>query len=169
MNCVDERPAQYLADQNHLTDPPTALSELAFARVPADARLLAPLRGALSCFASNSGLTDGDVHDFVLATYEAMVNVVEHAYRHCLDVGTFDVKAVHDPRRGILTVTVADRGRWREALPRPSHHRGRGLTLMRSCSDSIEFNPGAGGTGTQVELRWSRGSLGFTTDNEQRG
>ncbi|MDG3010859.1 ATP-binding protein [Rhodococcus sp. D2-41] len=136
--------------------------------MPAEACRLAPMRSALSRFASDAGLPADDACDFLLATYEAMVNVVEHAYP-AGEVGTFDLWAAHDAWRGTIVVTVTDRGRWRLDEADPSLHRGRGITLMRSCSDAMEINPGVDGTGTQVTLEWTRDCARPAPDDEQCG
>jgi serine/threonine-protein kinase RsbW len=84
--------------------------------------------------------------DVLLSLNEALANAAEFAY---LDgsAGTCDVQAVRDGDRRTLTVTVVDRGRWREpdAADR-RRRRGRGIPLMRTLADALVINPSASGT-----------------------
>ena len=90
--------------------------------------------------------------DVVLALNEALANAAEFAY---VDggAGTVDVEAVLDVRRGTITVTVSDRGRWRETNPLNRQRcRGRGIPLMRTLADSVIID--TSGLGTNVCLRF---------------
>ena len=97
--------------------------------------------------------------DMVLALNEALSNSAEFAYLEGGD-GTIDVEAVRDPARHILSVTVTDRGRWREANPlNRQRRRGRGIPLMRTLADSVVID--TSGVGTTVRLRFDRVTLEF--------
>ncbi len=90
--------------------------------------------------------------DIVLAVNEALANAAEFAY---LDggPGTVDVEAVRDLRRGMVTITVSDQGRWRETNPLNRQRcRGRGIPLMRTLADSVIMD--TSGLGTNVCLRF---------------
>lgn len=86
------------------------------------------------------------VHDIGLAGYEAMTNTVLHAYPR----GTLGVLELHARlSRQALTVTVIDRGRWREEAPVGPGH---GLPLIRELPDHTEISTGE--HGTAVEMVW---------------
>jgi serine/threonine-protein kinase RsbW len=122
-------------------------------KVPAAAAELPALRRALSSWSGEAGLGPEAVQSVVLAAYEAMANVVDHAYRN--DPGMLDVRASCTGRDGI-TVTVTDFGHWRQ-LPADPGSRGRGLLLMRRLATSTEIDATA--DGTSVLLWWSRATL----------
>lgn len=99
-----------------------------------------------------TGLDPTRVCDVVLAVNEALANSVEFAYVDGGD-GTIDVEAVPDVRRYSLTVTVTDRGRWRETNPLNRQRcRGRGIPLMRTLADSVVID--TSGMGTSVAMRF---------------
>ncbi len=88
----------------------------------------------------------------VLAVNEALANTAEFAYCDGGD-GTVDVEAFNDPSRRTLTVTVADRGRWRETNPlNRQRFRGRGIPLMHTLADSVIID--TSGLGTSVCMRF---------------
>ena len=92
-------------------------------------------------------LTETRVCDVVLAVSEALANVAEFAYLTFEADGTVDLEAVHNSRRSTLTVTIADRGRWRR--PDPGHSqlsRGRGIPLMRILADGVSIDGSLRGT-----------------------
>lgn len=92
--------------------------------------------------------------DLILATNEALANAAEFAYANAAEPGTMDVEAAFDPGAGVLSVTVADRGTWRDrsGLP-PSKARGRGIPLMEALSDSTSIDRSP--AGTRVLLQWT--------------
>jgi serine/threonine-protein kinase RsbW len=97
-------------------------------------------------------LDEARICDVVLAVNEALANTAEFAY---LDGGddTVDLEAVCDPVRRTLTITVSDRGRWRETNPLTrQRRRGRGIPLMRSLADSVMID--TSGLGTSVCMRF---------------
>lgn len=99
-----------------------------------------------------TGLDPTRVCDVVLAVNEALANSVEFAYLDGGD-GTVDVEAVRDVRRCTLTVTVSDRGHWRETDPLNRQRcRGRGIPLMRTFADSVIID--TSGLGTSVAMRF---------------
>lgn len=120
-------------------------------RVPAAAERLGQLRHALADWAAGLGLTAQITKDMVLATYEAMANVVVHAYRDRAG-GTLDLYAHADRVRGIVTVSVADYGCWRP--PTPDHSsRGRGLSLMRGLAEHTGIRRNRSGTTVTMTYR----------------
>ena len=128
-----------------------AIAPLRWEGIPADARLLVDARRALEDWALAAGIHPVTVSDIVLASYEAMANAAEHAYR--LRPGTIDLLATRSGS-GDVHVTVRDRGDWR-VPPSDPGARGRGLLMIRSVS-SAEIEPGP--HGTTVVMRWSAGA-----------
>ena len=99
-----------------------------------------------------TGLSETRLCDVVLAVNEALANTAEFAYVDGGE-GTVDFEAVRDPGRRTLTVTVSDRGRWRETNPlNRQRRRGRGIPLMRTLADSVIID--TSGLGTSVCMRF---------------
>jgi serine/threonine-protein kinase RsbW len=80
--------------------------------------------------------------DLVLATSEALENVVDHAFANTPDVGAMTLRADLDD--DVVTIVVSDDGHWRSPTTGPTS-RGRGLTLMESLTE-VEVEHGEGGT-----------------------
>jgi len=119
-------------------------------RVPAAAGRLAGLRHALAEWAGRVGLSDEDVEALVLASYEAMANSVEHAYRDETQ-GVLDLRARVDDEQGRVVVTVTDYGQWKP--PEPSGGlRGRGLSLIQGLTTTATITPTI--DGTTVTMFW---------------
>jgi serine/threonine-protein kinase RsbW len=119
-------------------------------RVPAVPGRLAGLRHALAEWATRAGLDEEDTEALVLASYEAMANTVEHAYRDQTQ-GLLDLRARVDGQQNRIVVTVTDYGRWKP--PQPSGGlRGRGLSLMQGLSSTETITPTTGGT--TVTMFW---------------
>jgi serine/threonine-protein kinase RsbW len=119
-------------------------------RVPAVPSRLADLRHALAEWAARIGLPDEDTEALVLASYEAMANSVEHAYRDQTE-GILDLRARVDDAQSRVVVTVTDYGRWKP--PRMSGGlRGRGLSLIRGLTSTSTVTPTTGGT--TVTMIW---------------
>jgi serine/threonine-protein kinase RsbW len=93
--------------------------------------------------------------DLLLATNEALANAAEFAYATVDRPGTMDMLAAFDPAEGVLTVTVADRGVWRERTPaaHANKARGRGIPLMEALTDRAEIDRSP--AGTRVVLQWT--------------
>ena len=119
-------------------------------RVPAVAGRLAGLRHALAEWARGIGLPDEDTEALVLASYEAMANTVEHAYRD-QSQGVLEVRGQVDDKQGRVVVTVTDFGQWQP--PRPSGGlRGRGISLIQGLTSTSTITPTTGGT--TVTMIW---------------
>lgn len=119
-------------------------------RVPAVPGRLAGLRHALAKWATRLGLPEEDTEALVLASYEAMANTVEHAYRDQTQ-GLLDLRAQVDDEQGRVVVTVTDYGQWKP--PQPSGGlRGRGLSLIRGLTSTATITPTTGGT--TVTMFW---------------
>ncbi len=107
----------------------------------------AALRDVLASWALERGLPPELAEDLKLTAYEAMTNVVKHAYPDDTDGNIMTITAAHDC--GTVTITVADEGRWRDGR-RPDG--GRGLPIIRAFApeSSVTSTP----TGTIVRLSW---------------
>ncbi|GAA3432677.1 hypothetical protein GCM10018954_022800 [Kutzneria kofuensis] len=117
--------------------------------VPTNATALAEAREQLVAWASTAGLDAEQIEDVALATYEAMANVVDHAYDQ--PGGVFDLHACrHDDQ---VTVTVADNGRWKSPVCGKQSWRGRGLLIIERISCEFELTRHA--RGTVVTMSWS--------------
>ncbi len=119
--------------------------------IPPDTRYGRLVRERLAAFALARRVAPHDVTELVTAVSEAVANAVEHARTSraievvCAFAGErliatvadhgigFDTSALHEPR-----------------LPEPLAERGRGVPIMRQCSDllTIESVPGQGTTVT---------------------
>jgi anti-sigma regulatory factor (Ser/Thr protein kinase) len=119
--------------------------------IPAVVDRLFGVRQRLTQWSSAAGLSEELVNDVGLAAYEAMANVVDHAYPD--GNGDFDLHAVGD--HDLVTVTITDRGCWKPPLttPSPSSLRGRGLVIMEKLSSQFELAPLD--SGTTVRMTWS--------------
>lgn len=97
-------------------------------------------------------MDEARICDVVLAVNEALANTAEFAYLDGGD-GTVDLEALRDSVRRTLTITVSDRGRWRETNPlNRQRRRGRGIPLIRSLADSVIID--TSGLGTSVCMRF---------------
>jgi serine/threonine-protein kinase RsbW len=125
-----------------------------FARVlEADLATPSLLRRALLAWLGELCWPADETEDLVLAVDEAVANVVDHAYLHAdagqdRVVGVYAV-AVPSPERRRIRVQVVDSGRWRPTRSDPGY-RGRGLSMMRACCDSLHIHPTP--TGTRVTI-----------------
>jgi anti-sigma regulatory factor (Ser/Thr protein kinase) len=115
-------------------------------RRPARPDSLAGIRQELRHWLARHGVDRGTIDRVLLTSGEACSNAVEHAYGP--GDAWFELDAAIGD--GALTVTVRDRGRWRD--PRGSN-RGRGLQLIHAVADGVDVRPEP--TGTSVTLRHS--------------
>jgi serine/threonine-protein kinase RsbW len=102
-------------------------------------------------------LTDAETaDDLSLAVYEALANVVDHAYRERDTPGDMLLSGVASCPLGSgrdLVVTVADGGVWRSG--EDPGWRGRGLPLMRRLTESMSVLSDLRGTTVQLRRRVS--------------
>lgn len=116
-------------------------------RLPAEARSLPVVRGALDGFTRRAGASDEEVLDLKVACSEACSNVIEHAYG--TRAGTFRLNVA--AREGGVAISVSDSGRWRREHPRGVRRGGHGLKLMRALTDEVEIRSRTP-TGTEVRM-----------------
>ncbi|WP_306215849.1 SpoIIE family protein phosphatase [Actinoplanes sp. RD1] len=120
---------------------------------PARSDELAGLRDAVGSWLDALGGRREDHLALTLAAYEAAANVVDHAYHHQTrdggQPGRLRLHATLD-NDGRVTIQVGDDGRWRAP---DGTGGGRGLALMRACTDDLRLDHRH--TGTTVTLRRS--------------
>jgi PAS domain S-box-containing protein len=130
---------------------PVPLTGRPLLRVPAEPRVLAPLRQTLRRWLRES---DADAHvanDILLACGEVCTNVIQHAYG--AKEGPLEISLdVHD---GTAEVTIRDQGCWR---PSSGVHGGYGLPLVQELMESVELTGGPDGTVVRMRRRASSGS-----------
>jgi|ERR1700694_217841 len=145
-------------------DPPAAphTGEARFVRtgIPADAVGAAQTRVEFYAWLQRHFSLGGErLNDLVLTAYEALANAAEFAYLATESTGTMDLRADYDSGLDNLTVTISDRGTWREpvdsSLQSGPHIRlrGRGIPLMRALADEATFHTTS--AGTRVRLAWN--------------
>lgn len=112
----------------------------------ADADCARQLRGRFQQWLVTLGAPAALVDDLTLAVYEALANVVEHAYHphHPHPVMHLQARLDH----GQLLITITDHGRWRP--PGEPGYRGRGLAMMRSLASEVHLVATAHGTTVQL-------------------
>jgi serine/threonine-protein kinase RsbW len=115
----------------------------------ADLKAPSLARRALDSWLRALPLTRAERHDLLLATSEAVANVVDHAYPADHDGAEVTVlaelqhRSEDDTSRVVITVT--DAGCWRP-IPAERDGRGRGLQMMRACTDSLRIETTTAGT-----------------------
>ncbi|MGF0311983.1 ATP-binding protein [Rhodococcus sp. IEGM1428] len=127
----------------------TRMKELLFTGEPADADRASAIRRELGEWLDSVGVDPDRAYDVVLATYEAIANSVEHAYRDHADRGTLDIRVLW-VADGRIDVKVVDRGGWASHNSDPN--RGRGVPLMRALADSAAVTSDQ--NGTTVHMIW---------------
>lgn len=109
---------------------------------------LGRVRKRIAAWASAAGMNGTGVDDIVLATYEALANVADHAYpdggaEAWLEAGPADP--------GELRVEVRDRGRWRPPPADPGS-RGHGMSLITGLAERVTVQ--CSDAGTTVAMYW---------------
>jgi serine/threonine-protein kinase RsbW len=131
---------------------PSVSAALSLHGIPAEPAALRTLRHRLLEWALSTGIPQDRAHDIVLAGYEALANVADHAY-HGGEPGHVDLDAAM--YSGHVEVVITDHGSWRpsddDRTPVPI--RGRGLLLVHASADRAEVRTGA--EGTVVTLGWN--------------
>ncbi|WP_370643441.1 ATP-binding protein [Amycolatopsis sp. DSM 110486] len=120
--------------------------------VVAEPGALRALRHRLTAWVRAAGVPEDRAQDIVLASYEALANVADHAYGGD-GRGLLDLEAV--VRRDRVEIVITDHGHWRAPVddPNPVSLRGRGLLLLRASADHADIVPGV--DGTVVTLGWN--------------
>jgi serine/threonine-protein kinase RsbW len=117
--------------------------ELATEADPDNAR---QVRGRFQQWLWTLGAPSALVDDLTLAVYEALANVVEHAYHpdHPHPVMRLQARLDHDQ----LLITITDHGCWR--APGEPGYRGRSLAMMRFLTSEVHLDSSAHGTVVQL-------------------
>lgn len=115
---------------------------------PSMATQLSGVRHRVAEWTAAMGMTADVVDDVVLATHEALANVVDHAYPN--GDGEAWLRAERCAPNELL-VTVRDRGQWRTPPTDPGR-RGHGLKIITALAERVEVHRDE--TGTTVEMRW---------------
>ncbi|MGW4487680.1 ATP-binding protein [Amycolatopsis sp. NPDC004368] len=119
--------------------------------IVAEAGELRVLRHRLTDWVREAGVPEDRAQDIVLASYEALANVADHAYGG-------DTRGLVDLDATVLAdrveVVITDHGHWRAPVedPHPVSLRGRGLLLLRASADYADITGGV--DGTVVTLGW---------------
>ena len=107
--------------------------------VPAHPNRLADLRRRLAAWLQAHGASREEANDIVLATHEAAMNAIEHAY----GPGDAEIVVTAVLLDGTVEVAVHDTGRWRESR---SQHRGRGRSIMSALMDEVSIDTSPAGS-----------------------
>jgi serine phosphatase RsbU (regulator of sigma subunit)/anti-sigma regulatory factor (Ser/Thr protein kinase) len=129
-----------------LLRPAVAANSRLSLHLPAEARMLVQVRGAVRRWLRESGIADEDAAEILVACGEACANAVQHAYSGAATPGPLTVEA--HVEGATLELQVRDQGRWRAPVDRGG---GWGLELMRGLMDDVQVEQTA--TGTTVHLR----------------
>jgi anti-sigma regulatory factor (Ser/Thr protein kinase) len=113
----------------------------------ADAYHARQMRIALQDWLCTAGVDRSLRDDLALAVYEALANVVEHAYPpdHPHPIMRLRARKRHHD----VVITITDHGRWRPPSSEASY-RGRGLTVMRALATYTDLQRTAHGTTVQL-------------------
>lgn len=128
-----------------------ARSGLHLRAVPAVADQAGTVRAAVLRWARAVCRSREVVNDIGLAVYEALANVIDHAYSAGAAQPVFDLHAEREA--DMVTVVVADSGRWKPHGPESATPwRGRGLLLIEKLAAEVELCPRT--SGTLVRMRF---------------
>jgi integral membrane sensor domain MASE1/anti-sigma regulatory factor (Ser/Thr protein kinase) len=130
---------------------PVPLTGRPLLRVPAEPRVLAPLRQTLRRWLRESDADAQVADDILLACGEVCTNVIQHAYG--AKEGPLEISL--DVRDGTAEVTIRDQGCWR---PSSGVHGGHGLPLVQELMESVELTGGPDGTVVRMRRRATSGS-----------
>lgn len=123
-------------------------------RIPPDPRYSREVRERVAGFAAGFHVGDDDLREFLTAIGEALANAMEHSR----STGQIKITCWIE-NRNAMVATIVDEGVGFSApasvdsrLPDLFAERGRGMGIMRRCSDhvSVKSTPGKG---TSVTLR----------------
>jgi anti-sigma regulatory factor (Ser/Thr protein kinase) len=116
--------------------------------LPARPAELAGLRRRLVAWLDARGADEHERGDIVLATHEAAMNAVEHAY------GPGDAEVIVDGvlRDGVIEIAIRDSGRWRASR---RDRRGRGEGIMEGAMDEVAIDRGERGSTVRLRRRLS--------------
>ncbi|MDP9110688.1 MAG: SpoIIE family protein phosphatase [Candidatus Eremiobacteraeota bacterium] len=117
-------------------------------RFTTSALFAAIVRESLRTFLTKFAFNGDRAFDVLTASGEAVANAIEHGENEPGSAFQLDATMTDD----FLTITVESLGHWRPFTPR--EERGRGVPIMRACSQSFEISSTQ--DKTRVALRFSR-------------
>jgi anti-sigma regulatory factor (Ser/Thr protein kinase) len=115
-------------------------------RVPAEPRVLAPLRHTMRRWLREHDATAQDVNDLLVASGEACSNAIQHAYGPVEGSMEITMALTGDE----VELTVRDWGNWRPTSPSQG---GRGLHLMQGLMDDVDVDSRSEGTVVRMRRR----------------
>lgn len=123
----------------------------------AKAAELRTLREWLRGWLMSMAVSEDDRIELELSAVEAMTNSIEHGYAG--RPGTVGIEVTLDDDAH-LTLIITDTGGWRVPPDDPGF-RGRGLTMMRECTDHLRIDGTTAGTTVWMtrRLRLARASV----------
>jgi anti-sigma regulatory factor (Ser/Thr protein kinase) len=107
---------------------------------------LTEVRRRLEAWLTAHGASPEEANDIVLATHEAAMNAIEHAY----GPGDAEIAVSAALREGAVEIAIHDKGRWRDAR---SDHRGRGQSIMSALMDDVAVDTGPSGSTVRLRRR----------------
>lgn len=120
-------------------------------RIPPNARFSGSVREEVLSFAGRFEISSEELEEFIVAVGEALANAIEHS--RSTDV--IEVRCHVENDKIIATIVDSGSGFRNKnatvALPDPMSERGRGLPIMRRCTDIFAVHSVAG-RGTAVVL-----------------
>jgi anti-sigma regulatory factor (Ser/Thr protein kinase) len=116
-------------------------------RIPPNARFSRSVRHQVLSFAGNHEISDQELEEFIAAVGEALANAIEHSRSsdvievNCQVEDDKIVATIIDSGSGFTTELVPN-----VSLPDALTERGRGLPIMRRCTDifAVHSVPGRG-------------------------
>jgi anti-sigma regulatory factor (Ser/Thr protein kinase) len=144
-------------------EPPCSHPPVVELQFPSCSEYLALIRPTARWFAKKCGFAERDTARIVLATVEAVTNIIRHAYggdarqRITLRMteigGGLEIEFLDQGK----SVTPADIERRSAAKSTHPETGGLGVKMMKTCMDHFEYEPLPGG-GARLLLRKLRGS-----------
>lgn len=116
-------------------------------RIPPNARFGRNVRHEVLSFADRFKIAQEDLDDFIFAVGEALANAIEHSR----STGSIEVRCQVEDDKIVATILDSGAGFQNDplpavALPPVLSERGRGLPIMRRCTDifAVHSVPGRG-------------------------
>ncbi len=139
-------------------------------RIPPNARFGREVRRRVSTFALQFDVSHQELEEFIFALGEALANAIEHSQSH--DAIEIRCQIEHDK----ILATILDSGAGFKSdpvntvkLPDVMTERGRGLPIMRRCSDIFALHS-VPGRGTAVVIgRYLRHKSKLNTSDQETG
>jgi serine/threonine-protein kinase RsbW len=152
--------------------PKHQLGEAEFTRtVPAVAAEAGQLTKHVSGWLDHTGRIDAQrSSDIALATYEALANCADHAYRNETHAGAMTIQVSHDCRTDTVRICVTDHGSWITPDTQTARSsRGRGLRLMQALCDDFTVNGTNDGTTVCLHFHCPSSVARLPANQSQRG